>query len=123
MVDLVRMAEERDSDRALIRRQNSVHLPDTDEAIAVAREHELPHLVGVEAEAGYRVEVLKFLLVCSGVERVLGAEIFDLTVGLLEVIEIVLAGLIRHKVFDTTTLSLLDDWRWKKENGYDKLWQ
>ena len=110
MVDFIGMTEKWDCNHILIAGHKSVDIPDTYEAISVAREHKLAHLVRIEAEAHHLIFILQLLLIGFTIERVLRAEVFELSIGLFEVIEVIFAGLNSHDVIDATTLSLLDDY-------------
>ena len=72
-VNLVCVTKQRDGNYGLLIRLKSIDIPDGNKSIAVAREHELSNFVHVEGIAGHLILILKLLLVCFSIERVLRA--------------------------------------------------
>ena len=117
MVNLISVTQEWDLRRSLLTRLHSIDVPAADQAIAVAREHQLCHLIAEEAECRDIVLDQELLLVLRCVQGVIWAEILQLTIRLLEVIQIVFRRLSAHYVVDSLSSTLmLNHYRNKKRS-------
>lgn len=86
MVDLVSVTQERDRRWSFLTRLHCVHIPTTDQAITVAWEHQLRHLITKETECCDIVLNQELLLVLRCVQRVIWAEILQFAIWLFKVI-------------------------------------
>ena len=117
VINLIGVTQEWDLRRSLLARLHSVDVPAADKTIAVAREHQLRHLIAEEAECCDIILDQELLLVLRCVQGVIWAEILQLTIRLLEVIQIVFCRLSAHYVVDSLSSTLmLNHYRNKKRS-------
>ena len=111
------MTKKWDLRRSLLARLHSIDVPAADQTIAVAREHQLCHMIAEEAECRDIVLDQELLLVLRCVQGVIRAEILQLAIRLLEVIQIVFRRLSAHYVVDSLSSTLmLNHYRNKKRS-------
>ena len=111
------MTKKWDLRRSLLARLHSIDVPAADQTIAVAREHQLCHMIAEEAECRDIVLDQELLLVLRCVQGVIWAEILQLAIRLLEVIQIVFRRLSAHYVVDSLSSTLmLNHYRNKKRS-------
>ena len=117
VIYLIGVTQEWDLRWSLFARLHSIDVPAADQTIAVAREHQLCHLITEETECRNIILGQELPLVLRCVQGVIWAEILQLTIRLLEVIQIVFCRLSAHYVVDSLSSTLmLNHYRNKKRS-------